>query len=158
MNEAEATTGENQCSVHWGILMLGLFVPLAGLMLEVVEQDRIAFRFSPDQAFPHVCLSRVLFDAGCPACGLTRSVVHIMHGRWNESLAVHRLGWLVLAVLVMQIPYRFYRLRYRQKPIKDRPSLSRSSDSRPGFRREGTLWTALILLLFVDYVIRIALG
>lgn len=93
------------------ILLIALLIPLMGALLVVVDSGRhVAFAFHKEWQLPDVCMSRVCFNWECPGCGLTRSVVHIMHGRWEASLASHRVGWLIFALIVLQIPYRLWRL------------------------------------------------
>jgi cytochrome b561 len=112
MTASENTARER----HLSFLILGLAVPLLGLMFQTIGQNRIAFHGLPDHPLPHVCLSRVAFDAECPACGLTRSIVHLMHGRPRESFGVHRLGWFVLLLFVFQVPYRAWMLMCDEPP------------------------------------------
>lgn len=124
---------------HLILLGIGIAVPLLGAML-VVDGERIAFAFAPDWQFPHLCSSRVLFDVQCPGCGLTRSIVHLMHGDVAESFAVHHLGGLVLALIVLQIPWQVWRLKGGEVP----------------FRLSGwaicLLWCGVAGLMLVDFL------
>jgi uncharacterized protein DUF2752 len=43
---------------------------------------------------------------------LTRSFVHLAHGRWAQSWRAHHLGWLLAGALLFQFPYRFAALRW----------------------------------------------
>lgn len=96
---------------HLAVLLICLTVPLLGALLEVVDSGQhVALSFWPRWQLPDVCLSRVWFHCECPGCGLTRSVVHLMHGRWEASFFSHRLGWFVFSLIVSQIPYRLWRL------------------------------------------------
>jgi hypothetical protein len=40
-------------------------------------------------------------------------MVSLLQGRPRESFALHRLGWLVLAAVLFQIPYRIWCLSGR---------------------------------------------
>jgi hypothetical protein len=53
-----------------------------------------------------MCRSREWFGMKCPGCGLTPLIVHLAHGDLKSSVELHRLGWLMAAVIVFQIPYR----------------------------------------------------
>jgi hypothetical protein len=65
----------------------------------------------PLEALPPMCGSRALFGVECPGCGLTRSFVALASGDLAESIRLHRVGWLLAAAVVLQIPYRIYALR-----------------------------------------------
>lgn len=95
---------------HWSWLLLGVAVPVLGWCLEVVDTDRVAPACLPRCRLPQVCAVRTVLKVECPACGLTRSIIHLLHGRAASSLATHRLGWLVLLLIVAQAPYRAFRL------------------------------------------------
>lgn len=58
---------------------------------------------------PTICTSRWL-GLRCPTCGVTRSVIALMHGSFTQSLEFHRFGWLILLFILAQVPYRTYRL------------------------------------------------
>ncbi|MGB3547143.1 MAG: DUF2752 domain-containing protein [Saprospiraceae bacterium] len=46
-----------------------------------------------------VCLSVVLLDTECYGCGITRSVMHLIHGNLTESLYYNYLGVVVTPLL-----------------------------------------------------------
>ncbi len=47
-----------------------------------------------------VCLSRLLFDMECWGCGLTRSVMHAMHGDFLLAYEYNHLITVVLPLLI----------------------------------------------------------
>ncbi len=57
-------------------------------------------------------MSRQWFGLNCPGCGLTRSLIHLAHGDWQASMAMHRLGWMMAAAILLQFPYRISCLRH----------------------------------------------
>jgi hypothetical protein len=63
---------------------------------------------------------RIMFQRDCPGCGLTRSFIHLAHGDWRRSLAIHRVGWLLALVVVAQIPYRLLVMRYPAYTVSGR--------------------------------------
>lgn len=99
---------------HWGILGLSIAVLLGGLFLDVNADGAISLRGLPQFPFPVVCPLRRFFGISCPTCGMTRSIVYLAQGRLADSLAVHRLGWLIFAVILWQIPYRIWCLATRR--------------------------------------------
>ena len=91
---------------HAEVLMLCVLVLAAAPMLEVRPQGRVGVRGVPALVLPPSCPLRELLGIDCPGCGLTRSFVHLGHANWRVSLASHRVGWLLMTVAVLQIPYR----------------------------------------------------
>ncbi len=114
-------------------------VLLASLSLKVVDGDRVAVRGLEAYPLPHTCASRMLFQSGCPGCGLTRSFVHLATGHWQNSLAVHRLGWLLALAALLQIPYRT-------------AGLLRSNPLPLGKRIPAVFGYSLLMLLFANWV------
>jgi len=95
---------------HREVLLLCAIALVAAPLLSVSPGDRVGARWMPDLLMPPMCMSRAVYDIDCPGCGLTRSFVHLAHGDWRSSFQSHRLGWLVMALAVFQIPYRAHLL------------------------------------------------
>ena len=93
-------------SSHGVMLGLAVAIILAAAMLEVLPGERVAFRGLSHYPLPQLCMSRAIFNLSCPGCGLTRSFIHLAHGQWLAAWHVHRLGWLLAALVVGQVPYR----------------------------------------------------
>jgi hypothetical protein len=96
---------------HRQMLAVAGAVVVLAFLLEVHPDQRVAFRLFPSWPLPETCPSRSLFHIECPGCGLTRSFVHLAHGDWTKSLAIHRVGWLLALAVVLQFPYRLCALR-----------------------------------------------
>jgi len=107
---------------HWLILGLSIAVVLGGLLVDVNSDGSIFLRGLPDFPFPVICPLRRFFGISCPTCGMTRSIVFLVQGRLADSFAVHRLGWLVWGLVVLQIPYRILCLA-TQRSVPYRPRL-----------------------------------
>ena len=124
---------------HWVILGLSLAVVLGGLLVDVNADGSIALRGLPECTFPLVCPLRRFFGISCPTCGMSRSIVFLLQGRIADSVAMHRLGWLVFALIVVQIPYRIWCLATRRIVV---------------YRPRLTEWTAVafMLLLVVNWL------
>lgn len=97
---------------HWEMLTISLVVLIFSLLLEVRADDRVAFLAWRSRPLPEVCACRALLGIPCPCCGLTRSLVHLAHGRWAQSWQAHHLGWLLAGALLFQFPYRIAALRW----------------------------------------------
>jgi hypothetical protein len=108
---------------HWIVLVATSLVVVAGLLVDVDSDGSIELSVAPSLKTPTLCPSRLLFGVGCPGCGMTRSLTHLLHGRLRESFATHRLGWLVFAGLLFQVPYRAWRLSGRSSPF-ERPHVA----------------------------------
>jgi len=59
---------------------------------------------------PPMCISKMC-GAECPGCGMTRAFVHLTHGRLEHSFSSNRVGLLLYAFFVIQVPFRFYLYR-----------------------------------------------
>ena len=125
---------------HLPYLLLGLAVPLLASWLVVVDGEQVGVHVLPGLLLPPSCLWRSLFEVDCPGCGLTRSIVYLVQNRLDESLAMHRLGWLVFLLIVSQVPYRLWHLSGRRPQIV----WSRQADF--------LLWGGLISLLLLNRV------
>jgi hypothetical protein len=89
---------------HWTMLILCVLTLIGSCVLDFTSDGRVAA--SPAITLPITCGSRALLGIECPGCGLTRSFVALAHGKVNESLAFHRVGWLLAAAVVGQLVYR----------------------------------------------------
>jgi hypothetical protein len=47
-----------------------------------------------------VCLSRYIFDASCPGCGMTRAVKHVMHFDFTGAWELNKLVVEVFPLLI----------------------------------------------------------
>lgn len=83
---------------------------LLALLLEVAPNQTVHLPGLSKYPLPHLCLTRRWLHVDCPGCGLTRSFIHLAHGRWRESLTAHPVGWLAALAVLFQIPYRLYAL------------------------------------------------
>lgn len=99
-----------QQQFHWFVLGLSIAVIVLSVALTTVDDRAVALPGLANFPLPEVCQSRRWLNWDCPGCGLTRSFIHFFHGRWEASLRMHRLGWLLAMFTVVQIPYRLYAL------------------------------------------------
>jgi hypothetical protein len=107
-----------------GTILAGVVLFLtAGLLCKVEPDQSIGLSAVPTIKLPMLCPSRLFFGVECPGCGVTRSLTHLLHGRFGQSFATHRLGWLVFAVILFQIPYRTWRLAGHTSPF-DKPRVA----------------------------------
>ena len=95
---------------HWTMLVGAIVVVAAAFMLRLRDNETVAVKWLGVD-LPPMCVSRSLFHVECPGCGLTRSFVALASGEYTRSVRFHRLGWILAAAVVVQIPYRFFALR-----------------------------------------------
>jgi hypothetical protein len=96
---------------HREVLAIAFAATFLAFALVEVADGQVAVRGFTQYPLPESCLSRSLFGLKCPGCGLTRSIIHLAEGDWRASWRSHRLGGLMAAVIVFQIPYRLLALR-----------------------------------------------
>ena len=130
---------------HCAWLGAALAVLLVGWLLDVKGDGRVGPRGRPEFVLPELCAAKRFFALPCPGCGLTRSVIHLMHGEVRASLAMNPAGVLIVAALAAQIPLRLVALsRGRCGLLESRVLLY------------GTLWGVFAVLLaqFASALIR----
>src|SRR5262245_43075202 len=109
-------TSDDQVRHHRVVLTVACAVCALAFALTVRPDGRVVVRGFPQYPLPPSCASRSLLGLKCPGCGLTRSVVDVAQGQWRASWRDHRLGGLIAAVIVLQIPYRLLALRRPDRP------------------------------------------
>lgn len=57
---------------------------------------------------PEMCSASRIFGIDCPGCGLTRSFVLAAEGQVTAAFAIHPVGTVAFALLVLQIPLRLW--------------------------------------------------
>src|SRR5215203_2756238 len=91
---------------HWEMFIIALIAISLSFVLTIHEDGRVAMRGLDKHAAPESCLSHSLFGISCPGCGLTRSFIRLAQGDLHGSLHYHRLGWMMAAAVLIQLPYR----------------------------------------------------
>jgi hypothetical protein len=107
--ETVASARDSGRLTHGVLLAAAVAVPALASVMTIKSGGVVAFSWLPDVTLPALCPSRWL-GLRCPSCGVTRSIVALVQGDVATSLAWHRFGWLVLALIVSQIPYRILRI------------------------------------------------
>ncbi len=127
--------------MHLFWLGAACWVLAAALLLRVNDDgQQVSLPGSSDAVLPTVCLSRRWLGIPCPGCGLTRSVIYLVHGNWTASWHTHRLGWLMAGIIFSQIPYRLYRLL-------------RPGQIRLSVRASNWLWGSVVFLLMANWIV-----
>jgi hypothetical protein len=108
--EVPATSVATSNRRHREMFCIALCVIALSIALRV-DGDRVSLWCLKTHPIPQLCGARALFGINCPVCGLTRSFIHLAHGRWQAANHCHRLGWVMALMTVMQIPYRLWCLQ-----------------------------------------------
>jgi hypothetical protein len=112
-DEQKRTTGR-----HREMLIIALVVIAASFVLQVNPgRNRVALRNVPEAMVPPTCMSNEWFGIRCPGCGLTRSFIYLAQGDPVSSWQSHRLGWLLAAATLAQVPYRLHELCRPRKRV-----------------------------------------
>jgi hypothetical protein len=108
-----------QANRHWQVLAMAIGAMALACLLRV-EGTRVTLWCLPGVRLPELCGARTLFGVSCPGCGLTRSFVHLAHGRWAAAYRCHRMGWIIALLTAAQVPYRLACLGRRILPLTAR--------------------------------------
>jgi hypothetical protein len=76
------------------------------IKLVVYFSAPIVLLLLPATFFDHgksICLSQLLFHTACPGCGMTRAIMHLIHGDFGGASEYNKLSFAVLAVLLYLI-------------------------------------------------------
>jgi hypothetical protein len=130
---------------HREMLLISCAVLALALLFQVRADERVAVTGLPEYPLPPTCMSREWFGVRCPGCGLTRSFVHLAHGDWSAAWRSHRLGWLLMAALLLQFPYRIV-------------AMARGGRSPLGTLLPKLFGYALITLLFANWSLDVIAG
>ncbi|MFK7738562.1 MAG: DUF2752 domain-containing protein [Pirellulaceae bacterium] len=80
-----------------------VLVLLAAYSFSVVDGRLVELPFV-QIALPETCAFRGTFGMDCPGCGLTRSFVHIAHGRLGDAWQLHAVSFILFAYTLAQLP------------------------------------------------------
>lgn len=82
------------------------FAPLALALSVVLPPDGLGF---------DICWIHRMFGVPCPACGLTRSVTSLTHGRFQQAVVYHPFGPVLYVMLVCAGLYAILPPRVRER-------------------------------------------
>jgi hypothetical protein len=76
-----------------------LYTKIAGLIaLPIILWILPSDYFDTGQSF---CISVLFFNTKCYACGMTRAIMHIMHGNFQIAWSYNKLSFVVFPLLIM---------------------------------------------------------
>lgn len=126
---------------------------LGGSLMVLALSALLALRGSSSVRLPGVgnlptfCLFRLFTGRQCPGCGMTRAFVALGHLDAAAAWHYHRVGPLLYALVMLQIPYRTLRLLWSR--------FRRLSDAlEPHFHL--ALILGLAALMIANWLLRLA--
>jgi hypothetical protein len=96
-------------TLHWVLLGLSLLVLALAATLQTVDGTGVFVPVAGIQ-LPELCYARRWLGIECPGCGLTRSMIAIMHGQLTAAWKFNPAGLLVFGIVLFQLPYRVWQL------------------------------------------------
>lgn len=125
---------------HRFMLILACVVVASACLFRVPNNDRVELAGLEGVPMPSMCMSKSVWGVECPGCGLTRSLLCFFQGDLANSLALHRVGWIIAIAVVLQFPYRIV-------------ALARKQDHPLGKRLPAIFGYALIFILVGNWVV-----
>lgn len=92
--------------LHVIILIGSILAVVAACIVSVPREGMSSRAVIGSVSIPSACVFRNITGIPCAGCGIVRSVVCLAHCEVARSWGFHRLGMVVLVLLVAQIPYR----------------------------------------------------
>jgi hypothetical protein len=66
-----------------------------------------------------VCLSVRLFNMECYGCGLTRSIMHLIHFEFSDAYYFNPLGFIVFPIIaILSILRIYFNIRFLKRSLK----------------------------------------
>ncbi len=100
--------GYSHCAASLWMLAAILLVILSATMK--IGENRTVYLPFVSTPVPESCAMYRYFGLDCPGCGLTRTFIHLAHGRLVEGLNLNPIGLIVFAFTIVQIPLGFGQL------------------------------------------------
>ncbi len=133
-NQPSPTLAAPQGGLNWRWLTLAptLLVLLMSMLMRVEGEHQVHLPFWK-KPLPPSCTAQLLFGIPCPSCGMTRGMISMGHGHWQQAWQFNPAAVFLFVFLVVLIPWHLYQL----------------SRIRCGRRPWGNLWnfSPLIVLL-----------
>lgn len=112
MQASEANVVVASLRADWIIIGLCVTVLSLSFILNLPDSETVALDSDGSYPLPPICLFRATTGLSCPSCGLTRSFIALAHLDLVSAWRQHRLGPLLYAYVLLQLPYRTLRLTW----------------------------------------------
>lgn len=117
---AFATRAPRPPSARHVVIGLGAVLVLSVLWGSRVQGERVyppLFRWP----LPHTCYTRAWFGFECPGCGMTRGMIHWMHGQASDGQRLNPASVIMLTMVALQPPFRAWAVARRRLGLDDPP-------------------------------------
>ena len=105
---------------HATLLGLSIGVLLLSFVLAIRNRTQVVLPLA-GIPLPELCTMRRFIGLPCPGCGLTRCFISLAHGEVRGAWSYNPAGFLLFAMIALQIPYRaiqLYRISRQQAEIQ----------------------------------------
>jgi len=110
----QASLSPTRFKRHRFMLIVACLIVVSALVFRVPSNDRVELTGMEGLPMPSMCMSKSMLGLDCPGCGLTRSLLCFFQGDFGNSLALHRIGWIMAVAVILQFPYRIVALVRKQ--------------------------------------------
>jgi hypothetical protein len=93
-----------------------------------------------------VCIFKNVTGWACPSCGITRSVLSLLHGRIGEALWINPLG-ILAALLLVLIPVWLI----RDVVLNQQSFLKVFRQAEDAIRTKKSIYIPLIMLVVINW-------
>lgn len=126
----------NNRKIYW-ILSLISLAGYAWIGFHLLEHEHTEFT---------VCIFKNVTGWACPSCGITRSVLSLLHGRIGEALWINPLGVLA-ALLLIVIPVWLI----RDVVLNQQSLLKIFHQAEDAIRTKKSIYIPLIMLIVINW-------
>lgn len=126
----------NNRKIYW-ILSLISLAGYAWIGFHLAQHDHTEFS---------VCIFKNVTGWACPSCGITRSVLSLLHGRIGEALWINPLG-IVAALLLILIPIWLI----RDVVLNQHALVKAFRQAEEVIRTKKSIYIPLIMLVVINW-------
>ncbi len=99
------STGSPQESVYQASWLIAALAVIALALVLEIRGQRVVLPIL-GIPLPESCWFKRLTGLGCPGCGLTRSVICLVHGNFLRAWDFNPGGYIFFLLMAAQLPYR----------------------------------------------------
>jgi len=101
-------------------ISLAIFLISILVLCRVLEIHLDGGLYFKEKCIGSTCVFLRLTDTKCPFCGISRSMVALMHGQFSDSISFHPLGLLFTVLFIVYVISVFISFYNCKEPIIER--------------------------------------